>query len=92
MKKLYGAGMKFFATPEEFDKVYAEVSLLYPLAEVEVIEKEIELPELTIEEKILLGLIDESVISREYNKDSEYSEETDRYSPFDNTEEICFAA
>lgn len=70
MKK-YGSGMKFFATKENYDEVLEKVSLLYPLATVEI--KEIKLPELTEKEKALLGI---NTISYSENRDNKFEEQS----------------
>lgn len=84
-KRLYGEGMTFYATPENYEKKLKDVEILYPLAKVKLVDKII-MPELTLEEKILLGLIEKPDVI--YDKEVKNNEEVKTYSSL----EICFAA
>ena len=77
MKKLYGAGMKFFATKEDYKQTCKDVAELFPLATVELIEREKVFPKISLEKLMMFGLIDNTKnILSSYLKENEKQTES----------------
>ena len=53
-----GEGMTFYALVEDYEELCKKVGKIYPNATVKIISKEIKVPKLSLDEQIMLGLID----------------------------------
>lgn len=61
MKNKYlGKGMVFYTESKNYDELTKNIAKLYPNATVELVPEDIEVPEFSLEEQIMLGLIDVS--------------------------------
>ena len=56
--KYLGKGIIFYAELKDYDELTKNIAQLYPNATVELVPEYIKVPEFSLEEQIMLGLID----------------------------------
>lgn len=72
MDKYLGTGMVFYTEKENYDKMTENIKKIYPNAKVEIVPDDIEFPAFSLEEQLMLGLIeDQDNIKMSYTTDIE---------------------